>query len=369
VDSGEVFGLIATNVGLRHAVKLDLRLIETEQVTAPFTLDREQLHSDGIEFDKAGNPVRYWVMKEHPGELGTVAALFPDGFDPWPARFVLHYYRQDRPGQSRGVPDLTPAIDQFAELRRYSKAVIAAAEAAADHALVVYTDSPPDVDGSTGSEEVEAMDQIELTRGLATTLPAGWKLGQVEAQQPQTQYADFVRSKLAEISRALNVPFYIAALDTAGANMSSTYVVGQKYERTVFVDRSDFDRLMNQLKREWLVEWALMNPVDADEAREMPHVWQWDEVGNHADPVKVANAQTTRLASGVTNIPREYAKQGLDWEEEQEAAAKALGLTVQHYRQLLVQKLFGPPPADPEEADTTEDNDDDDDDDDDTDLE
>ncbi len=350
VEAGEIFGLIASNMGLAHDVKLDLTLIEPEQVISPFSTERDLILSDGIEYDANGNPVRYWVLKEFPG-LGTAySAMRPEDFDTWPARYVLHYYRPDRAGQARGVPDLTPAIDQFAELRRYSKAVIAAAEAVADHAIVIYSEAPPDPDAEEQTT-VDAMDTFELTRRMATTLPQGWKLGQVHAEQPTDTYAGFVKSKVGEIARCLNVPYYIAALDT-DSNMSSAYVVGQKYERTVSVDRSEIERLLNRLVDVWLTEWILINrPANVPDR--INRFWQWDEIGNHADPAKVANARSIELIAGTTNIPREYARKGLDWQDEQEADAKSMGITVEEYRALLLAKRFGPTTPAPLPADTT----------------
>src|SRR5574339_1156872 len=110
-------------------------------------------------------------------------------YDRVPAESVIHYFRADRPGQSRGIPDITPSLPLFAQLRRYTLAVLAAAETAADFAAVVYTDSPANGEAA----DVEPMDVIELERRMATVLPGGWKLGQIAAEQPATTYAEFKR--------------------------------------------------------------------------------------------------------------------------------------------------------------------------------
>ena len=47
-----------------------------------------------------------------------------------PAGSMIHYLRTDRSEQSRGIPEITPALPLFAQLRRYTLAVIAAAIAA-----------------------------------------------------------------------------------------------------------------------------------------------------------------------------------------------------------------------------------------------
>ena len=53
---------------------------------------------------------------------------------------------------------------------------------------------------------VEPLDVIELEKRMATTLPDGWKLGQIRAEQPTTEFADFRREILGEIGRCLQVP-------------------------------------------------------------------------------------------------------------------------------------------------------------------
>lgn len=343
VDSGEVFGLLATNPALVSDVKLDVTLAEAEQITDPYFEPREENADDGIRYDVNGNPIAYWVLRNHPGDTGWWTQLPADG-DWWAGKYVLHYFRPDRPGQRRGIPDITPALDQFMELRRYSKAVIAAAETAADVAAVLYSDAAP-TETEDEAPEPEAMDQIPITRRVMTTLPQGWKLGQIKAEQPTTTYKQFVDAKLSEIARCLQVPFFIAALDSASTNMSAAYVVGQKYARTIAVDRSEIECLLNRLLDVWLTEWLLVNDrrrsTDALPDR-FNRVWQWDEVADHADPAKRANAIATEVTAGVTNRPREYARKGLDWEDEDEAAAKSFGMSIEEYRKRLAEKAFGP---------------------------
>jgi len=70
---------------------------------------------DGIEYDPFGNPAAYHVLKAHPGS-GTGAGAFD--YNRVPAESVIHWFRTDRPGQRRGLPDIMPALPLFAQLRR-----------------------------------------------------------------------------------------------------------------------------------------------------------------------------------------------------------------------------------------------------------
>ena len=144
-ESGEVFAMLVANPKVDSPVKLDLRLIEADQVMTPQLLRQEAdlLAIDGIIFDEHGNPIEYHVLKRHPGD--NIARWTLD-FDRVPASSMIHYFRSERPGQNRGIPEITPALPLFAQLRRYTLAVLAAAETAADFAAVLYTDAPAIVD-------------------------------------------------------------------------------------------------------------------------------------------------------------------------------------------------------------------------------
>jgi len=100
-------GIVLTlaNPRVDSQVKLDLRLIEADQVTTPDLIRQPAALSaiDGIVFDSFGNPVEYHVLKTHPGDG---LARFTLDYDRVPAASMIHYFRNDRPGQSRGIPEI-----------------------------------------------------------------------------------------------------------------------------------------------------------------------------------------------------------------------------------------------------------------------
>lgn len=333
-ESGEAFGLLISSPSLDTPVKLDLRLLEPDQVATPawsmehgafsskLPADRSQL-IDGIVFDASGLPAAYHVLRRHPGDGAWHAVR---DHDTYRAASVLHYFRPDRPGQWRGIPDITPALPLFAQLRRYTLAVIAAAETAADFAAVLYTDAP----ASGEADPLEPMDEVELEKRMATVLPGGWKLGQVHAEHPSTTYGEFKREILNEIARCLNMPFNVAAGNSSGYNYASGRLDHQTYFKSIRVEQHRLQQtVLDRLLRAWLDEAALVEGLLPQQMRvrgaAAPHVWFWDGV-EHVDPAKEANAQATRLASHTTTLAHEFARQGRDWEDELRQRAKELAL-------------------------------------------
>jgi lambda family phage portal protein len=330
-SDGEVFSILTSNEGSPSSINLDLRLVEAEQVCTP-DLSSHQLNAvDGIVFDSFGNPLTYHVLKEHPGsDRFAVDSL---AYDPYPAASVIHYFRCDRPGQERGIPDITPALPLFAQLRRFTLAVLAAAETAADFAGILYTDAP----AGGEADAAEPFEPIELEKRALLTMPGGWKMAQMHAEQPSTGYTEFKKEILNEIARCLNMPFNVAAGNSSGYNYASGRLDHQTYFKSIRVEQQHIaavvlDRILSAWLDEAVLVEGLLPPslrtLDAD----FSHQWMFDG-HEHVDPAKEANAQATRLANHTTTLATEYARQGRDWEAELRQRAKErklmteLGLT------------------------------------------
>lgn len=328
---GEGFLVETINPQLPTPVKFDLRAVEADQVTTPDLSLVDPGRVDGIEFDEHGNPAFYHILKFHPGDFRGVGTL---DYDRVPADKVIHYFRADRPGQSRGLPELMPAIELFGQLRRYSQAVLGAAETAADFAGFIQTNAQP---GEI--EPAKELPELEIERRMLVPLPEGWEAYQMKAEQPTTTHDVFVRGKLNEIARCLNMPLNIAMANSAGYNYASGRLDHQQFFVAVDVDQDDLEiGPVERIFARWLREAVLIEDYLPPAARTLDfdpdHQWFWTGP-EHVDPLKEASAQDTRLRNGATSYAREYAKVGLDWEKEQEKQAAAFGISVEEYRKRL----------------------------------
>lgn len=334
-QDGEAFALLSSNPKLPTEVQLDLRLVECDQVSTP-EQDFSTAALDGIELDRYGNPTYYHLLHVHPGDVfqwavpfggGGVYPFLNIGFDRLPARRMIHWFRADRPGQARGIPELTSCLNLFAQLRRYTLAVLRSAEIAADFSALLETEAPPDA--SDEADDPTPFEALEIERGMLTTLPAGSKLAQLRAEQPTTTYADFKHEILNEIARCLNVPFNIAAGNSERYNYASGRLDHQVYYKSLKVEREHCERVvLDRVLGAWLDEASLIPdylPDGLGPYGEWPRQWFWDGQ-EHVDPLKEASAQASRLANHTTTYAAEYARQGQDWEEALRQRAKELAL-------------------------------------------
>jgi lambda family phage portal protein len=312
-QDGETFALMVNNPTLDHPVKFDIRLVEADQVR---TTDMS-LYSvpcvDGIKLDQYGNPESYHVLRVHPGNYsywtGTVG--FPWEYDIYPAVSMIHWFRADRPGQHRGIPEITPGLPILAQLRRFTLAMLDAAESAANFALTIQTNAP-----ANGAHPVVPMDSFELSRNMATTVPEGWTLGQTDPKHPSTTYQMFKCELIREYARCMGVPYNIAAGGSSNYNYASGRLDHQTYFRMIRIEQLECEELvLDRIFEAWFAEAILVSdylPIAARALADRPHQWFWDN-HEHVDPSKEANAQDTKLRDYTTNLAEEWGKKGLDW--------------------------------------------------------
>ncbi|MCY2924685.1 MAG: phage portal protein [Planctomycetota bacterium] len=317
-QDGETFCLLVNNAGLDTPVKLDIELIEADQVATPTLWLPAPTLVDGIVLDGCGNPVEYHVLDSHPGDF---LHAMPLAFHAVPASAMIHWFRKDRPGQSRGLPDILPALPLFAQLRRYTHAVLAAAESAANVAIFMKTTVPAGGEAA----EVEPMATMEFEPNMAVFGPEGWEPSQIRAEQPSTTYDMFKHEILNEIARCLNMPYNIAACNSSGYNYSSGRLDHQTYYKSIRVEQAHIEAVvLDHILDAWMTE-AVRVYSELLGVVEWAHQWFWDG-HEHVDPEKEASAQGKRLENNTTTLAAEYARQGKDWETELRQRAKEIAL-------------------------------------------
>ena len=149
---------------------------------------------------------------------------------------MIHLFRRVRPGQARGIPEVTPALPLFADLRRYTYATIKAAEIAADFAAVIQTAANA-YDSTTNA--VLPFSTTTIDRGMMTALPGGYQMSQFRPEQPTSTYEGFRDAILTEIARCLHMPFNKTLGSSASYNYSSAKMDDQTYWHDVKITRDE----------------------------------------------------------------------------------------------------------------------------------
>jgi capsid protein len=332
VQDGEPLGIVRNNPRVRHAVQLDVVLIETEQCQTPLLPFAVPGYIDGIKFDDFGNPEWYDILPQHPGGQFGFVSSEPEHV---PARFVLHWFQLRRPGQHRGVPEFKSTLNVGASSRRFREATVASAETAADISVLLQTMFPPDE-----VDQVTPMTSVEFQKRMMLALPHGWGGNQMKAEHPNATYEAFLKSQINETARPKSIPYNLAACDSSSYNYASGRLDHQTYFIALDVEREDAnDQVLDPLFDLWWQEAVLTFGWNADPRRAPPHLWDWPK---HpvADIVAENSAKDTRLRNGSTYPSQIYSEEGRDFEDELPKMAQDYGVSVDEMRQILLHALF-----------------------------
>jgi capsid protein len=348
---GEGMGVMRRNPRVKHAVPLDVVLYEAEQFQSDL-LYSQPGRIDGMKFDEFGNVVIYELLRQHPGSAkGESMSSRPEQIA---ADRVIHWFKLRRPGQHRAVPEMASTLNTGAAARRWREATIAAAETAADFALILQTAMNPDGE----VDPVQAMSSFEIKNRMMVAAPMGWQGNQMKAEHPNAQYEAFNKTLINEQARPKSMPYNKAACDSSDYNYASGRLDHQTYYAALDVERGDCDDLvMDPLFDVWFdlavvtFGWLGGDP-DAISPRAKAHIWDWPK--HRVADVKVeAQANATKLKTAQIALHRLYSDAGLDLEEEIELMATTFDVDVKEIRQRLLDITLpapkvspaGPPPG------------------------
>lgn len=207
-QSGEVFVLLGVDDD-----DITLRLIEPDRVSTPPHRSEGPRLRNGIELDRRGRPVAIWVRSAHPGDAFDFAGQYRwdrvPMYGPRTGRLnVLHLYKQDRPGQHRGIPFLTPVIEHLRVLSGYGRAELQGALVSSMFTAFLRMQDMGPLHGAGHQKAEEAYLEWagRLGPGMVGKLPPGADLVFANPQRPNSNYDKFVDSITRGIGAALGIP-------------------------------------------------------------------------------------------------------------------------------------------------------------------
>src|SRR5690606_24615864 len=149
----------------------------------------------GIEFSPDGQRVGYHLYEVHPGSYDRFNKPFISNFIP--ADEIVHIFRQERPGQVRGVPWMAPAMIRLKDLDDYEDAQLMKQKVAACFTAFVH-----DIDGSIDGNTEGTINEDQSARIVPTViehLPTGKTI--TFANPPSIEnYKEFITSQLRGIT-------------------------------------------------------------------------------------------------------------------------------------------------------------------------
>jgi len=334
LDNGEIFQQRRYLEEPRRPYGLAWDCIEADRVDTPYGRKTEPAVRAGIVFDENGGPQAYYINKKHPGDMTVggyqrtsewIKIPRADG-DGRPN--ILHIYEMLRPGQSRGVPLLTPVITAIKQLCDYLEAEVVAAHVNACFAAAITMDSPEEFaarrqDTDLNSGRSSANPPIEsLEPGAVYYLNAGESVEAINATRPNSNSSGFVEMFCRLIGAAVGLPFELLLKNFSKTNYSSA-------RAALLEARRKFKRMQLWLVRTWcqpvwellVEEMVLRNelaiPLAEFTARRellcrafwLTPRWGW------VDPTNEVEAMLLAVQGDIDTLANVAGENGADWVE------------------------------------------------------
>lgn len=278
----------------------------------------------GVEIDRWGRPVAYWVWTRHPYE--SLPGSTERHRERIPAEQIVHGFDPIFTGQTRGFPWFVATLVDAHNLAGFRGAAVIAARIGAAQ-LGFFEDKgiggeedPSNFANDDGSEEGEREERItmEAEPGLFRQLPRGLEFKPFAPTFPSAAYEPFVTSNLHDQAAGLEVSYALLTGDLRQANYGSQRG-GALNDRDVWRARQVLlaTHLHRRVFREWL-KWAVTMgrlPLEALDALRpgavcwQPRGWAW------IDPKNDQDATVKGVAAATTSLTQAAAEQGRDIED------------------------------------------------------
>lgn len=225
VESGEILSLKEIN---KEAMQL--RLIESDHIvtykeTTPSKNSDESV-IQGIKVDNKGRVKSYFIYKTHPGDIRTSSE-----FTEVSKEDIDHVYREDRPGQLRGVSWFHPVIRQLEDFNEYQQATLISRKVGACFSAFITTN---DADSTLSSTDLITKRNLEsqLSPASIRYLSQGES---VELATPPaiSGYDEYCRQTLRAIASGLGVTYEALTSDYSQVNFSSGRMGHLEFRRNV----------------------------------------------------------------------------------------------------------------------------------------
>lgn len=151
VVTGDGLGVLRWKPGRGWKFRTALQVIDADRLSNPHGAPDTEYLRGGVEKDADGAPIAAHIRNSHPGDY--MATTSPKAFDwtridwreKWGRPRVLHMFRKDRPGQTRGISKLVAALARFKQLQRYADSELANAVINALFAATITSSFDPTV--------------------------------------------------------------------------------------------------------------------------------------------------------------------------------------------------------------------------------
>ena len=323
-SDGECLGMFKPQTRYADlAVPLQVQLMEADHLDAAYTttLPNGNKIRMGIEYNKPGKRVAYWIYRDHPGEMYMNA----DGSRVRvPAKDLLHVFDVTRPGQQRGLPAMTSILVKLHEIDQCIDAELVRRKTTALFGgfITQMQDYNPDAPNILGPKKtIDGADFIGLEPGTFPVLNPNESVVFSQPHDVSGSYIDWMKQQLHDVARGMNITYDQLTGDLSGVNYSSIRAGLLEFRRalTMRMNKTVVYQFCRPFIQRWLdtavITGKLIIPDYLPNRRRYYRgiTWQQDPF-QWIDPYKDMLAEILEMRGGLKNYTQALADRGQDIE-------------------------------------------------------
>lgn len=274
----------------------------------------------GIEVNKYGRRVAFWMYKEHPHDrLGQTPGLYD--LIRIPASDISHVFEPKRAGQMRGVSELAGVLVRMRSSADFEDAVLDRQKLANLFAAFVTRPAPPEEDidfdpltGLPSYYDSKANPLAGLEPGIFQELAPGEDVKFSNPPEAGTTFSDYMRTNGLGTAAGTGVPYELMTGDIQNVSDRALRVVINEFRR--FAEQRQWHLVIPMICQPMVDWWAeamvlagnipMSRLQEAKTPEHAPHGWEY------IHPVQDVQGKVAAIEAGLTSQSAEISKRGDD---------------------------------------------------------
>lgn len=282
-----------------------LRLLESDHIASDKDAKPDKSGTSivqGVKVDKSGLVKSVFLYPAHPGDSVTTNAVEIEKAK------VCHVYRQDRPGQLRGVSWFHPVIRQLEDFNQFQQATLISKKISACFSVIVTTNDQDSTLSNADLKTKRATDSM-VEPGMFKYLNNGEDV-KFAVPPTMTGYLEYCTQTLRGIASGLGITYEALTSDYSQVNFSSGRMGHIEFRRNCELWRWNMiiPELCDPAFQHFLLWCQLVKGLKTEgvTCEWVPPAWQM------IDPAKEIEAISAAIRIGLTSQTKAIKEQGYD---------------------------------------------------------
>lgn len=302
--------------GLPLALPFQIQLIEAAQIDrlkdgpAP----NNGKYVQGVEYNALDRPIAIWILPEHPGDI-WVSSASSCVSTPVPYEDLFHIYREDRPGQARGVTWYAATGTAIQKLGTFENTELTRKNFEACTVNYIYNENGEPERDELGRLLNPAVKDSQgrliekAAPGQNVYVPQGYKV-MPNTPQPVQGYAEFMGEGEQHVAQGWGIPYYALSGNLKSVSFSAARIGDVETRTWVYPYQEQvIVPLFLSVVGQWITEAGIATRKLRGTVADWPVEWQAPAVEEH-DRVAAVDADEREVRGGFTTLTERQRARG-----------------------------------------------------------